>query len=154
MFKKSLIIATSALALATANVSTAHADDPAGILLGGIVGGILGSSITKGKNRNVAIISGTILGAVVGDNIANHKHKSHRRVHRETVEYHDYHRPHRPKHRVRYQQPQNFDPCLRYHKEHNRAACRAGQDRHDADHAYHYGYNNQRRFSHNNPWWN
>jgi len=156
MFKKSLIIATSALALATANVSTAKADDQAGLLIGGIVGGILGSSITKGhKNRNVAIIGGTLLGAVVGDNIANHRHNHHtRRVYRETVEYHDIHRPHRPKQRVIYQQPQNFDPCLRYHKARNRQACRAGQNRHEMQHAYNYGYNNERRYSHNHPWWN
>lgn len=153
MIKKSLIIATSALALATANVSTAKADDPAGILLGGIVGGILGSTITKGKNRNVAIIGGTVLGAVIGDEIANHKHKPrHRTVYREKVV--EYHRPHRPRHDAGYHQPQNFDPCLRYHKEHNRRACRAGQDRHEMQHAYNYGYRNERRFSHGNPWWN
>ena len=151
MFKKSLIIATSALALATANVSTAKADDQAGLLIGGIVGGILGSSITKGhKNRNVAIIGGTLLGAVVGDNIANHKHKP-QHVERERVEYHE---PYRPRHRVVYRQPQNFDPCLRYHKARNRQACRAGQNRHEMQHAYNYGYNNERRYSHNHPWWN
>jgi hypothetical protein len=150
MIKKSLIVATSALALTMANVSTARADDASGIILGGIVGGILASTITKGKNRDIAIAGGAVLGAVVGDEMVNHKHKP-QHVESERVEYYE---PHRPRHDAGYQQPQNFDPCLRYHQEHNRRACRAGQVRHEMQHSYNYGYNNQRRYSHGHPWWN
>ena len=154
MIKKSLIVAASVLALSTA--STANAgdqyyshNDPSGILLGGIIGGIIGNNIGNSKGNGAA---GAVIGALIGNNITNHRHyNQHPPVttsyRREVVVVEpQYVQP-------QYVQPQNFDPCLRYHKPKNRRACRQGQNLHQQDHAFNYGYNNQRRYSHNNPWW-
>ncbi|PWG64303.1 glycine zipper 2TM domain-containing protein [Sediminicurvatus halobius] len=51
----------------------------AGLVVGGIIGGIAGNQIGGGDGRRVATVAGTILGAGIGDELANRDR--HARVH-------------------------------------------------------------------------
>ncbi len=44
---------------------------PGGVILGGIAGGLLGNTIGRGQGRTVATVGGVLIGAAVGDHIAN-----------------------------------------------------------------------------------
>ena len=42
-----------------------------GALIGGAAGGALGTQVGKGRGRDVAIVAGTLLGAMIGDHMAD-----------------------------------------------------------------------------------
>ena len=52
-----------------------HHDSAGGMLAGGVIGGIIGHQIGKGRNQRIATAMGTIIGAQIGHEAAKNQHK-------------------------------------------------------------------------------
>lgn len=70
---KNRILAAMTLALVTLLAGCANtqqgSSEQAGLVVGGIVGGLLGSKVGKGSGRTAAIILGTMAGAIIGGRV-------------------------------------------------------------------------------------
>lgn len=89
------------LILVSANANAGHDDRAlAGAVIGGIIGGIAGSQLSYGDERAALTIGGTVLGAVIGHELADDKDRgrhSDRRPRRDFDRHRGYDR--RPGHR-------------------------------------------------------
>lgn len=70
MLHKSLIIFAVAAGLALSGCTSYRgSNEQAGMVIGGALGGILGSQVGGGSGRTAAIIVGTLAGAAIGGNV-------------------------------------------------------------------------------------
>ena len=100
------VAAILALGLATAPAGAHDTDRSqlwAGTLLGGTVGGLIGSEIGKGRGRLIAIGAGSLLGGLYGGHLARrhlshraHHHRVHHRPWRAPRAYREVHVHHHP----------------------------------------------------------
>jgi surface antigen len=69
--KKLIIIVVTGLSfLVTACATPGRGEnEQAGIIIGSILGGVLGSEVGKGHGRTAAIIAGTLIGSQIGGNV-------------------------------------------------------------------------------------
>jgi len=70
MLKQTLISSAVAASLALSGCATTSGpNEQGGMIIGGALGGILGSQVGKGSGRTAAIIIGTLAGAAIGGNV-------------------------------------------------------------------------------------
>ena len=68
-YSKSQLVAVLAIAVMGCGCTTGGTKQTAGTLLGGVGGGVLGSTIGKGKGKTAATIAGALIGGYIGGTI-------------------------------------------------------------------------------------
>jgi surface antigen len=69
--KKLIIVAVTSLSILLSACATPGRgeNEQAGMIIGSILGGVLGSEVGKGHGRTAAIIAGTLIGSQIGGNV-------------------------------------------------------------------------------------
>ena len=97
---KTTALAAAALFVTAAFATPSHADDTnfGGVVIGGAVGGLLGSTIGKGRGKLVATATGALVGSLFGNHLAQGQPSYVARRAPRPV-YHHHRRGHRNAHR-------------------------------------------------------